>query len=134
DEQLLRKATCRIGVAPVVLQDHLDLLAGDRRSVLLHPQLDSAVDLAPRRRERAGHGQDEPDLHGVLGERAAARQADGEERRRGALTQHGCSCWWSRRAIAMRRRQVYTAVPRRRSERIVTVAGHSSPRLAAGSA
>ena len=58
----------------VVLDDHLDGLAGHLLAVLRHPQLDRGVDLAASAGLLAGHRQDDTDLQGValcLGQAAA---------------------------------------------------------------
>ena len=62
DDQLLREAAGRVGHAAVVLEDDLDLAAGDLVAVLRHAELDGGVDLAAGGRLRAGHRQDQADL------------------------------------------------------------------------
>ena len=75
DDQLLRQPLGDVGHAGVVLDDELDLLAGDRVAVLLHVELHGRLDLAAGRGERAGHRQDQADLHGVLRESAGGDRA-----------------------------------------------------------
>ncbi len=80
DDQLLREAPRRVGHAGVVLEDHLDLPAGDRAAVLRHPELDRAVDLPAGGSGLAGHRQDQADLDrpGIGG----LRQGCGQRRAR----------------------------------------------------
>ena len=66
DDQFLGDALGDVGVAGVVLDNDLDLLAGHRRAVLLHEELDGRLDLPAGRGEGAGHRQDEPDLDRFL--------------------------------------------------------------------
>ncbi|CCE10035.1 hypothetical protein BRAS3843_370020 [Bradyrhizobium sp. STM 3843] len=67
DDQFLRQPLGVVGQRGVVLEDDLDLLAGDGVAVLLHVELDGIVDLLAGRRLAAGHRHDQPDLEGVLG-------------------------------------------------------------------
>ena len=71
DDQFLRDALGVVGHRAVVLEDDLDLLAGDGVAVLLHVELDGVVDLLAGRGLAAGHRQDQADLDGVLGLRRA---------------------------------------------------------------
>ena len=89
DHQLLRQPLGDVGHAGVVLQDDLDLLAGDRRAVARLVELHRRVDLLAGRGLLAGHRQDQADLHRVL--RVGGR---GEQRERGDgddfTSQHFC--------------------------------------------
>src|SRR5439155_3641882 len=66
DDQFLREALGVVGNRAVVLEDDLDLLAGDGVALLLHVKLNGVVDLLAGRRLPAGHRQDQADLHGFL--------------------------------------------------------------------
>ena len=81
DDELLRDPPRRVGDAGVVLDDDLDLAAGDGVAVLRDVELDRGLDLLAGRRRLAGHRQDEADLErrGRLRLRAGAA----ERRRRG---------------------------------------------------
>ena len=90
DDQLLRDPPRRVGNAAVVLEDHLDLAAGDGRAVLRLPELDRRLDLLAGRRRLAGHGQDEADL-----ERRAVlrlRASPSTRQRRRAPSSGGAKC------------------------------------------
>ena len=70
-DELLREALGDVGVrAAGVLADDLDLLAGDLVAVLGDVELDAGVELVRRVGEGARVGQDDADLHGVLGDGA----------------------------------------------------------------
>jgi hypothetical protein len=79
DDEFLGEPLGDIGHAGIVLQDHLDLLAGDGGAVARLVELHGGVDLLAGRGLLAGHRQDQADLHGVLGESA-----------RGDRTKRGC--------------------------------------------
>ena len=69
------------GTARIVLEDDLDLLAGDRRAVLRLIELHGGVDLLAGRGLLAGHRHDQADLDGVLGGgRIAEKRACGDGR------------------------------------------------------
>ena len=91
DDQLLREALGVVGDAGVVLDDELDLLAGDGVAVLLHVELDGRLDLLAGRGLLAGHRQDEADLDRVL---RPGRAGQGEQRRRGRGLQDAFVCSW----------------------------------------
>ena len=82
DDQFLREALGVVGNRAVILQDDLDLLAGDGVALLLHVELDRVVDLLAGRRLAAGHRQDQADLHGLLRLRRRKRQPRRRARRR----------------------------------------------------
>ncbi len=67
DDQLLRGGLGLVRNRGVVLEDDLDLLAGDGVALLLHVELDRVLDLLAGRGLAAGHRQDQADLDGVLG-------------------------------------------------------------------
>ncbi len=71
DDQLLRQALGVVGNGAVVLEDDLDLAAGDRVAVLLHIKSHGGVDLLAGRGLAAGHRKNKADLHGLLGRGAA---------------------------------------------------------------
>jgi len=75
DHEFLRHAFGDIGHAGVVLEDHFDLLAGDRSAVARLVELHRGIDLLARRSLRASHRQDQADLHGVLRESARGDRA-----------------------------------------------------------
>ena len=81
DEELLGEPLGVVGNGAVVLEQNLDLLAGDRRTMLLHVELDAGIDLLAGRSLRPGHRQDEADLDAVLRERAAGEQRCERQRR-----------------------------------------------------
>ena len=70
DDEFLRQPLGDVGHAGVVLEDHLDLLAGDRGAVARLVELHRGVDLLAGRGLLAGHRQDQADLDGVLREGA----------------------------------------------------------------
>ena len=73
DDQFLGEALGVVGNRGVILQDDLDLLAGDGVALLLHVELDGVVDLLAGRGLAAGHRQDQADLDGVFGARRRKR-------------------------------------------------------------
>src|SRR5262249_52775151 len=87
DDELLRQALGIVGNAGVVLDDQVDLLAGDGRAVLVHIGLDAGLNLLANRREPAGERQHQTDLGRVLGQRAGGRECAGGKRNSN-LTQH----------------------------------------------
>ena len=84
DDQLLREPLGVVGNRRVVLEDDLDLLAGDGVALLLHVQLDGVVDLLAGRGLAAGHRQDQADLDRILRARRRQRRGarDGSQRYR----------------------------------------------------
>ena len=92
DDQLLRDPLGVVRDGAVVLEDDLDLLAGDGVALLLHIELDRVVDLLAGRGLAAGHRQDQADLESILGIRRRGEQRSQTERAgdRGAAGQ--CRC------------------------------------------
>ena len=82
DDELLREPLGIVGHASVVLDQELDVLAGDRCSSLLQEHSDRGIGLPSGRLERTGHRQDCPDPYAVLGKRrrAAACERQGHKR------------------------------------------------------
>ena len=78
DDQFLREALGIVGDRAVILQDDLDLPAGDGVALLLHVELDRIVDLLAGRRLAAGHRQDQADLHALLSAGRSRCSRDGE--------------------------------------------------------
>src|SRR3974377_404157 len=70
----MRKGFALIRVAAGIAQDHLVFLAGDGVAMLLHIEVDGALDLFAGRGLLAGHRYDEPDLHRFLRKRRACEQ------------------------------------------------------------
>ena len=67
------------GTLAVVLDDEVDLLAGDGGAVLVHVHLDAGLDLLADRREPAGERQHHADLY-VLGRSAGRDQRPDRQR------------------------------------------------------
>jgi hypothetical protein len=74
DDKLLRETLGVIRHAGVVLDDQLDLLAGNRRPVLRHIELGGRGDLLTYRGEHAGQRHNDADLDGILGNRRIRRR------------------------------------------------------------
>ena len=84
DDHLLDVAAGGVGDAGVVLEDQLDLLAGDHVAVLLDIEPRAGVGLTAGGIEAgAGHGEAHADLDDVLGARAIGRE-------RGQTGRHEC--------------------------------------------
>ena len=66
------------GDAGVVLDDQLDLAAGDGVAVLRHVELDRGLDLPAGGGRLAGHRQDQADLEGLAGLRQGAQGRAGD--------------------------------------------------------
>ena len=88
-DQLLRQPFGDLrGDAADILADHLDLLAGDRVTVLLHIEFDAVVELHAGIGELSGERQDDTDLDGVVclrgceGRKQAEAQCDGPQHER----------------------------------------------------
>jgi hypothetical protein len=79
DDQLLRQPFGVVGNAGVILDDEVDLLAGDGGAVLVHVHLDAGLDLLADWGEPAGEWQHHADLH-VLSKGAGGRQRRRRER------------------------------------------------------
>ena len=95
DHQLLREAARGVGHGGVVLDDHLDLAAGDRVAVLRHVELDRRVDLPAGGGLLAGHRQDQADLDRAgVGSRRPARTGRPPSRRRPGHAGSGACTWW----------------------------------------
>ena len=73
DDQLLSQALSHVRHAGIILDDQLDLLAGNRVALLLHVELGGRLDLPARRRERPGHRQDQTDLERLLSKGPSAQ-------------------------------------------------------------
>ena len=80
DDQFLREPPRDVRHGGVVLDDQLDLLAGDRGAVLLLIELHAAHDLLADRGELAGQRLDDADLDGVLGRGRACGERSGRDR------------------------------------------------------
>ena len=90
DDEFLCQPLGVVGHAGVVLDDEVDLLAGDGGAVLVHVELGAGLDLLADRREAARQRQHQADLRRVLGSGAGGRQrARGQ--RNSDLTQHEVS-------------------------------------------
>src|SRR5262249_20464164 len=79
DQKLLRDALGDIGNAAIILDDELDLLAGDGVALLLDVELGACRHLLADGGELAGHRDDQPDFDGLL--RSGRPERQGEDAR-----------------------------------------------------
>ena len=89
-----------VGRAGVVLEDEIDLLAGDRVAVLRDVKLGAGLLLLAGRGRRAGHRQDQADRHGVVVGARGARDKGRAKRR----AQHPNFPHWPASSRFVRRR------------------------------